>query len=112
MPASIVPILHRATIAEIQDNYGDSPTEMFPAAYKHLRIMALDPNGIALSQLERNNQKGRDGVRFLARAVRYNLELLQKRHETVLRWQMGRTGRKCGSGCKYTSSYPGLRLCF
>lgn len=67
-----MPILHRLTVAAIQDNYEDHPIEMFPAAYKHLRMMALDPNGIALSQLERNNQRDRDDVRFLARTVLYN----------------------------------------
>jgi hypothetical protein len=42
---------------------------MFPGAYRNLHLMALDPYDLALSKLERNSQKDRDDVRFLALTV-------------------------------------------
>jgi hypothetical protein len=56
--------------------------------------MALDPYDIALSKLERNNQKDRDDVRFLARTVPLDLSLLEERYRTELRWQLGRPDRE------------------
>lgn len=61
--------LDRVGVAVIPENYEDRLVEMYPGAYRHLRLMALDPYDIALSKLERNNQKDRDDVRFLARAI-------------------------------------------
>ena len=62
---------------------------MFPCAYTHLHLMALDPYDLALSKLERNSQKDRDDVRFLARTVPFDLDILQERYATELRWQLG-----------------------
>jgi hypothetical protein len=63
--------------------------EMFPGAYQHLRLMALDPYDLALSKLERNGQKDRDDVRFLARSVPFDPEILQLRYAGELRWKLG-----------------------
>jgi len=68
--------------------------EMFPDAYRHLRLMALDPYDLALSKLERNSQKDRDDVRFLARSVPLDPEVLKRRYATELRWQLGRPERE------------------
>jgi len=38
--------------------------------------MALDPHDLALSKLERNSQKDRDDVRFLARSIPFDLDIL------------------------------------
>ena len=62
---------------------------MFPNAYQHLRLMAVDPYDLALSKLERNGQKDRDDVRFLARSVPLDLDILKQRYQTELRWQLG-----------------------
>src|ERR1700748_3513870 len=35
--------LDRVGVAAIPENYEERLTEMFPASYKHLRLMALDP---------------------------------------------------------------------
>ncbi|WP_255460997.1 DUF6036 family nucleotidyltransferase [Edaphobacter albus] len=76
------------------ENYEERLTEMFPASYKHLRLMALDPYDIALSKLERNSQKDRDDVRFLSRIIPFDLQLLQQRYDEELRWQLGRPDRE------------------
>ena len=86
--------LDRVGVAAIPENYEDRLTEMFPGAYRHLRLMALDPYDIALSKLERNSQKDRDDVRYLSRTVPFNLATLQQRYETELRWQLGRPDRE------------------
>ena len=49
--------LDRVGVAVVPMNYEDRLVEMFPGAYHHLRLMALDPYDIALSKLERNSQK-------------------------------------------------------
>lgn len=86
--------LDRVGVAAIPENYEDRLTEMFLGAYRHLRLMALDPYDIALSKLERNSQKDRDDVRYLSRTVPFNLTALQQRYETELRWQLGRPERE------------------
>ena len=72
----------------------DRLTEMFSGTYRHLRMMALDPYDIALSKLERNSQKDRDDVRFLAKTIPFDLSVLQERYDTELRWQLGRPERE------------------
>lgn len=67
---------------------------MFPGAYQHLHLMALDPYDLALSRLERNSQKDRDDVRFLARSVPLQPEMLEERYSSELRWQLGRPERE------------------
>jgi hypothetical protein len=66
----------------------------FPKAFKHLRLFALDPYDLALSKLERNIQRDRDDVKYLARAVPLDLEVLKERYQKELRWQMGNPERE------------------
>lgn len=86
--------LDRVTVAVVPENYESRLTEVFPGVYRHLRIMALDPYDIALSKLERNNQKDRDDVRFLAETIPLDLNVLQERYDRELRWQLGRPDRE------------------
>ena len=81
--------LDRVGVAHVPENYEDRLTEMFSGTYRYLRLMALDPYDLALSKLERNSQKDRDDLRFLARTVPFNLDLLRSRYSTELRWQLG-----------------------
>jgi hypothetical protein len=46
-------------IAKVPEEYEERLTEMFPGAYKHLRLCALDPYDLTLSKLERNIQPTR-----------------------------------------------------
>jgi hypothetical protein len=81
--------LDRVTVAALPESYEDRLVEMFPGAYRNMHLMALDPYDLALSKLERNSQKDRDDVRFLARAIPLDLDLLQQRYTTELRWRLG-----------------------
>lgn len=86
--------IDRVGIAVIPDNYEDRLVEMFPGAYMHLRLMALDPYDLALSKLERNSQKDRDDVGFLAHRVSLDPVVLEFRYQTELRWQLARPDRE------------------
>ncbi len=81
--------LDRVAVAAVPENYEDRLVEMFPGAYRNLHLMALDPYDLALSKLERNSQKDRDDVRFLARSIPFDLDILEERYTTELRWQLG-----------------------
>ena len=81
--------LDRVAVAAIAESYEDRLVEMFAGAYLNLHLMALDPYDLALSKLERNSQKDRDDVRFLARTIPFDLDILQERYATELRWQLG-----------------------
>lgn len=85
--------LDRVTVAFIPENYESRLIEMFPGAFKHLRLMALDPYDLALSKLERNTQKDRDDV-YLARIIPFDLSILQERYENEFRWQLGNPTRE------------------
>ncbi len=77
--------LDLVTVTTVPDDYEQRLTEMFPGAFRHLRLFAFDPYDVALSKLERNIQRDRDDVKHLARTVPLDLDLLQKRYEKELR---------------------------
>ena len=86
--------LDRVGVAAVPENYEERLSEMFPGAYRYLRLMALDPYDLALSKLERNSQKDRFDFRFLAKRVPLNPETLERRYTEEMRWQMGRPERE------------------
>jgi hypothetical protein len=81
-------------VAKVPEDYEERLTEMFAGEFKRLRICALDPYDLALSKLERNIQRDRDDVKHLARAVPFDLDMLNKRYEKELRWQLGNPERE------------------
>ena len=86
--------LDRVGVAAVPENYGERMSQMFPGTYRNFRLLALDPYDIALSKLERNSQKDRDDVRFLASRVPFDLRILEQRYRDELRWQLGRPDRE------------------
>ncbi|HLZ91724.1 MAG TPA: DUF6036 family nucleotidyltransferase [Candidatus Acidoferrum sp.] len=81
-------------VAKVPENYKERLTEMFAGAFQYLRICALDPYDLALSELERNIQRHRDDVKHLARLIPLDLEILKQRYEKELRWQLGNPERE------------------
>jgi hypothetical protein len=81
-------------VACVPEDYEERLTEMYPQAFRRLRLFALDPYDLALSKLERNIERDRDDVRFLARAIPLDLEILQERYRKELRWQLGNPERE------------------
>ncbi len=63
------------------DGYDERLTEMFPKAFYHLRLWALDPYDLALTKLGRNLPKDREDVRYLAKVVPLDLSILRSRFE-------------------------------
>jgi Nucleotidyltransferase of unknown function (DUF6036) len=86
--------LDHVGVAHVPEDYEDRLKEIFPRAFKHLRLLALDPYDLALSKLERNIQRDRDDVRHLARTVPLDLEHLKDRYQKELRWQLGNPERE------------------
>jgi hypothetical protein len=81
--------IDRVAVASIPEDYESRLIEMFPGAYGNLRLMAVDPYDLALSKLERNTRKDREDVKFLAHEVPLDLQTLQDRYRTEMRWQLG-----------------------
>ena len=86
--------LDPVTVTTYPENYEQRLTQMYAGVYKHLRLLALDPYDLALTKLERNSQKDRDDVRYLARTMPFDLKLLQERYRKEMRWQLGRPDRE------------------
>jgi hypothetical protein len=76
-------------VANVPENYAQRMTEMYPDAFKHLRLFALDPYDIVLSKIERNIERDRDDVKFLAAAVALDLDILKRRYADELRPYLG-----------------------
>jgi hypothetical protein len=81
-------------VAHVPENYEDRLTEIFPKSFQRLRLCALDPYDLALSKLERNIQRDRDDVKYLARTVPLDLDVLRQRYQNELRWQLGNPERE------------------
>jgi hypothetical protein len=86
--------LHYVAVANVPDDYERRMTELFPETFRHLRLFGLDPYDLALSKLERNNQRDRDDVFHLARVVPFDLNVLQARYQKEMRYKMGRPERE------------------
>jgi hypothetical protein len=86
--------IDRVTVAAIPEDYESRLVAMFPDAYRHLRLMAVDPYDLALSKLERDSQKDREDVRFLCRTIPLDLQVLEERYRKEMRWQLGMPTRE------------------
>jgi hypothetical protein len=75
-------------------DYESRLREMFPGAFRNLRLMALDPYDLALTKLERNIERDRSDVRYLARAIPFDLNILRERYTTELRPYLGNPARE------------------
>jgi hypothetical protein len=81
-------------VASHPDNYEQRLTQVFAGAFRHLRLLALDPYDLALTKLERNLQRDRADVVFLAGAVPLDLAILRRRYEQEMRPYLGRPDRE------------------
>lgn len=86
--------LDRVGVAQPPYNYASRLHEMFPGVFRHLRLMALDPYDLALTKLERNIEKDRGDVRYLARTIPFDLNVLRERYASELRPYLGNPTRE------------------
>lgn len=77
--------LQQAGIATVLEDYPERLAEMFPGEFTRLRLLALDPYGLALSKLERNLAVDREDVKYLARTVPLRPDVLERRYRQELR---------------------------
>lgn len=82
------------TIATYPDDYEQRLSEMFPGACQHMRLFALDPYDLALAKLERNLQRDRDDIVYLADTVPFDLSVLRSRYQKEMRPYVGRPERE------------------
>ena len=82
------------TIAAVPEDYDQRLAEILPGTLKRLRLFALDPYDLALAKLERNIQRDRDDVKYLARTVPFDLNVLRERYEKELRPNLGNPERE------------------
>jgi hypothetical protein len=76
--------LQRVTVLEAYpDDYEERLTEMFPGAFRNLRLFALDPHDLALTKLRRNSQRDREDVLHLADAAPLDIDTLRVRYEEM-----------------------------
>lgn len=83
-----------ADVAQPPYEYESRLQEMFPGTFRHLRLMALDPYDLALTKLERNIERDRNDVRYLARTLPFDLDLLRERYQTEHRPYLGNPKRE------------------
>jgi hypothetical protein len=86
--------LDRVTVAQPPYEYESRLTEMFPGTFQRLRLMALDPYDLALTKLERNIERDRNDIRYLAGTVPFDLALLRARYLTEQRPYLGNPARE------------------
>ena len=76
---------HATAVQYYPDSYKDRVKEIFPSCYKHIKLYVLDPYDLALSKLQRNIQRDRDDVKYLAKAIPLDTELLERRYREEMR---------------------------
>ena len=86
--------LDHVTVAQPPYEYESRLQEMFSGTFHYLHLMALDPYDLALTKLERNIERDRNDVRYLARTVPFDLELLRERYTTEQRPYLGNPNRE------------------
>lgn len=86
--------LEVVAVAAVPDGCEERLATMWPGAFRNLQLLVLDPYDLALSKLERNTERDRADVRYLARSIPLDLALLQQRYEKELRWQLGNPERE------------------
>lgn len=73
--------LQHVAVNILPEDYEARLAEMFPGQFRKLRLYAPDPYDLILSKLERNSQKDRDDVEFLARRLHLGPQVLRERYE-------------------------------
>jgi Nucleotidyltransferase of unknown function (DUF6036) len=86
--------LDAVTIVTVPDDYEERLTELFVGQFQKIHLFALDAYDVALSKIERNLQRDRDDVKFLARTLPFDLDTLQARYHKELRPYLGNPERE------------------
>lgn len=77
--------LDAVTVATPPEDYEKRMVGLYPAAWRYLRLWALEAHDIALSKLERNSERDRYDVQQLANAGHLSSEILRERYYLEVR---------------------------
>ena len=72
-------------VASVPYEYESRLSEVFPGLFRNLRLMVLDPYDLALSKLQRDNDRDFEDVMHLARTVPMDVAILAERYREELR---------------------------
>ncbi|NOT46534.1 MAG: hypothetical protein HOP17_02125 [Acidobacteria bacterium] len=86
--------LDRVGVATLPENYEERLSEVFAGTFERLQIFVLDPYDLALATIERNGDTDREDVKYLARVVPFDLEILKQRYHNELRIYLGNPERE------------------
>ena len=81
-------------IAPVPEDYEQRLVALFPVSFQKLCLLALDPYDLALTKIERNIQRDRDDVKYLARKIPFDLNVLKARYHQELRPLLGNPQRE------------------
>ena len=77
------------TVATYPDSYEERLTEMYPGAFRHIHLLALDPYDLALTKLTRNADRDRSDVEYLGTVVPLDVAVLRERYQNEMRSYVG-----------------------
>jgi len=86
--------LDYVAVAAYPDDYESRLVEMFAGGMRNLRLFALEAHDLALTKLERNSQRDREDVFFLADTVPLDTLVLAERYRRELRPYLGNPARE------------------
>ncbi len=72
--------VHPVNIATYPESYEDRLIEMHPGTWKNLKIYALEVHDLALTKLERNIDRDRDDIEYLAKTRQLDPAVLKQRY--------------------------------
>jgi len=81
-------------VAPLPENYEDRLMEVFQGLFRNLRLFTLDPYDIALTKIERNTERDRDDVKYLANVISFDVQILHQRYHDELRVYLGSPDRE------------------
>lgn len=76
------------------DGYADRVSEVFAGAFPRIRLFILDPYDLALAKLERNFDRDREDVEYLAAKVPLDVRVLRERYEREMRPYLAKPERE------------------
>jgi hypothetical protein len=81
-------------VCDYPESYDERLTELFPDAYKNLRLFALEVHDLALAKLGRNSPRDREDIRFLAKMAPLEINILKERYTKELRPYLANEARE------------------
>ena len=72
--------LHSVTVATYPESYADRLIEIFPGAWNHIQLFALEAHDLALTKLERNFERDLEDVEQVALDEYLQPEVLRARY--------------------------------